>query len=324
MIDRRTFLGVVVAGLAVTPLNAAVEQPGKISRIGWLDPNSEAAGPPVRFLQRLGELGWVEGQNFAFEPRWADNKLERLSDLAAELVELKVDVIVTNSTPAALAAKQATTVIPIVMSGSSSPVERGLVKSLARPGGNITGLTNNPGVGFHQKMLQLLKEAAPRITRVALLWGAGEDAVLAELRTAAPALGVGIVDAGARDSSQLPLALDAAIKAASDGMFVTASPLNDRHQERIIDFTLKHRLPSVSGDTDFVVAGGLMSYWTDWAEVRRQTATYVDKILRGATPGELPIQQPTKFELAMNFSTAQLLGLSIPGSLRSRVDRAIS
>jgi len=146
----------------------------------------------------------------------------------------------------------------------------------------------------------------------------------AELRAAAPALGVAVFDAGARESAQLPLVLEAAITAASDAIFVTASPLNSRHQERIVHFTLKHRLPSVFGDSDFVDAGGLMSYWTDWAEVRRQTAGYVDKILRGANPGELPIQQPTKFELAMNFSTAKLLGLSIPASLRSRVDRVIS
>src|SRR6185437_8531359 len=197
MIDRRTFMGAVAAALAVAPLDAAVAQSGKVRRIGWLDPNPKSAGPPLRgaFLQRLGELGWVEGQHFAFEVRWADNKLERLPDLAAELVALKVDVIVTNSTPAALAAKDATVTIPIVMSGSSRPVERGLVKSLAHPGGNITGLTNNPGGGFHQKMLQLLKEAAPRTTRVAVLWGAGEESVLGELQAAAPALGVAVFDA---------------------------------------------------------------------------------------------------------------------------------
>jgi putative ABC transport system substrate-binding protein len=239
------------------------------------------------------------------------------------LVKLEVDVIVTASTPAALAAKEATTQIPIVMSGSSYPVERGLVSNLARPGKNITGLTHNPGPGFHQKLIQLLKDAAPKASRVAMLWSPGEDGVLTEAQAAGPALGITLLDAGAREPAGVMVALDAAVRAGADALLVTPSPLNTSHRKTIVDFALAHRLPSIYGDTSFVRAGGLMSYWADWDEIRRRSATYVDKILKGAQAGDLPIEQPTKFELVINAKTAKAIGLVIPQSILLRADEVI-
>jgi putative tryptophan/tyrosine transport system substrate-binding protein len=319
--NRRRFIAAIAGGVFARPLHAAVEQSTKIYRIGWLD-----LGPTRRleeFRAGLSKLGWIEGRNITIEGRFADNNPGRLAALATELVELKVDVIVTASTPAALAAKEATTVIPIVMAGSSHPVERGLVSNLARPGENITGLTHNPGAGFHQKLIQLLKEAAPKASRVAILWSSGEDAVLKEVQAAAPTLGITILDAGPREPAGVMVALGVASRAGADALLVTPSSLNTSHRKTIVDFALAHRLPSIYGDTSFVRAGGLMSYWTDWDEVRRRSATYVDKILKGAKPGDLPIEQPTKFELVINVKTAKAIGLAIPKSLLLRADEVI-
>jgi putative ABC transport system substrate-binding protein len=322
--DRRTFIGTVAGGLVAARLDAAVEPAGKVYRIGWLAFGATPSGPDAidTFRRALSELGWIEGRNIAIEARWAANDSDRLTTQADELVELGVDVIVTNSSPAALAAKKATTRIPIVMAGVSSPVERGLVKSLANPGENVTGMTNNPGTGFHQKMVQLLKEAAPRISRVAVLWSTGEEEVLREIQ-AAQRLGVAVVNAEAREPKQVPVALAAAVRAGADGLFVTPSPLNTGQYHLIADFAMANRLPSISGDTYFVSAGGLMSYWTDWRDVRRRSATYVDKILKGAKPGDLPIEQPTKLELVINLKTAKELVLTIPQSLLLRADKLI-
>jgi putative ABC transport system substrate-binding protein len=311
--DRRAFIGAIAGGLFAAPLDAAVEQTAKVYRIGWLDLGS--AWNLDSFRRGLSELGWIEGRNIAIETRFADNKPDRLAALAAELVELRVDVIVTQTTPAALAAKKATVLIPIVMAGSDNPVERGLVSNLARPGENITGLTHNPGPEFRQKLVQLLKEAAPRISRVAVLWSTGEQGDLRQVQAAAPALGLTVVDASASEPEQVPLALGAAVKARADGLLVTPSPLNWSQRQVIVDFAMANRLPSIYGSKGFVRAGGLMSYWTDWGEVTRRSATYVDKILKGAKPGDLPIEQPKKFELVINLRTAKALGLKIPQSL---------
>jgi putative ABC transport system substrate-binding protein len=198
-----------------------------------------------------------------------------------------------------------------------------LVSNLAHPGKNITGLTHNPGPGFHQKLIQLLKEAAPKASRVAALWSSGEDGVLTEAQAAASALGLKVLDAGARERTQVMVVLDAALRAGADALLVTPSPLNMRHRKTIADFALTHRLPSIYGDTSFVWAGGLMSYWAGWGEVRRRSATYVDKILKGAQAGDLPIEQPTKFELVINAKTAKAIGLTIPQSLLLRADEVI-
>lgn len=319
--DRRKFIGALAGSLLAAPIDAAVEQAAKVYRVGLL---SLGAPSPLHWIRRgLGEHGWSELRNIVIEARFASNQPDRLAALAAELVALRVDVIVTQTTLAALAAQKATAVIPIVMSGSSNPVERGLVQSLARPGGNITGLTNNPGTGFETKMAQLLKEAAPRVSRLAVLWSPGEIHVLHLLQAAAPVLGVTVVDAGARDAATVPVALAAAVKAGADGLHSMPSALNFSQRTVIAEFALANRLPTVSGDTEFVKAGGLLSYWTSFDEINRRSGTYVDKILKGAKPGDLPIQQPTKFDLWINLKTAKVFGLAIPQSLLLQADEVI-
>ena len=320
MIGRRTFLRTVAGGFLATPLTIDAQRVDKIYRVGWLSLGRAWSLNPFR--RGLSELGWIEGRNIAIETRWADNDADRLPVLAAELVQLKVDVIVTQTTPAALAAKKATASIPIVMAGSSSPDQLGLVKSLARPGENVTGITNNPGSGFTTKMVQLLKEAAPRVSRLAVLERRTEGN-LREIETAAPALGLTVLNAEASIPDQVLNALTVAVRERADGLFVSSTPVNDVQRRLIVDFALANRLPSICGDRDFVSAGGLMSYWTDWVELRRKTATYVDKILRGANPGDLSIEQPTKFELVINVKTAKALGLMIPQLLLQRADEVI-
>jgi ABC-type uncharacterized transport system substrate-binding protein len=314
--------------MVAAPIDAAVEQADTVYRIGWLTLGSCAASDPnlANFRSGLSELGWIEGRNIAIVARCAESQSDRLPILAAELVALKVNVIVTVTTPAALAAKETTALIPIVMAGGSDPVERGLVKSLARPGGNITGLTNNPGPGLYPKMLQLLKDAAPRVSRVAVLWTTGlqmEEATFKEIQVAAPPLGITVIDAGAGKPEQVPVALAGAVRAGTNGLIVTPTPFNYTQMKVIVDFAMTNRLPSIFGEDDSVTAGGLMSYWTSWGDLRRRSAGYVDKILKGAEPGDLPVEQPTKFALVINLKTAKALGLTIPQSLLSRADELI-
>ena len=328
--ERRQFIGAAAGGLLSAPLAAFAQPRGKFYRIGWLDLGAPPSGnsPTLDAFQRgLRDLGWIEGQNIAIEPRYAGDDNARLAAMAAELVGLKVDVIVTITTPAALAAKKATALIPIVMAGSSDPVELGLVESLARPGGNVTGVTNNPGEGFTQKLIQLLKEAAPRVSRVALLWGGsqarGEANLLTAIQGDARALGITVLNAEAREPNEVPAALDAILRQRPDGLYATPSSTNAQQRKLIVDFALANRLPSIFGDSRFVSAGGLMSYWVDWLELRRHSATYVDKILKGAKPADLPVEQPSKFELVVNAKTAKALGIAIPQSVLQRVDEVI-
>jgi len=239
-----------------------------------------------------------------------------LPALAAELVELRVDVIVTQSTPAAMAAKDATSLIPIVMAGSNNPERNGLVGSLVRPGGNVTGVTNHPGSGFAAKIVQMLKEAAPRVSRLAVLdrLGAGSGP------SGEPALGVAVIWAIANTRAEVPTALAAALRHRADGLFIPSNPVNEADKDWIAEFALKHSLPAIGGSKDMVAAGILMSYWADWGEIRRQAAVYVDKILKGAKPGELAVERPSTFELAINLSTARSLRLTIPHALMLRAD----
>lgn len=334
--DRRTFIGVVSFASYVAALAALAQNSVNIRRIGWLDLGAPPSGPleafrrsgPLEAFRRgLRELGWIEGRNVAIETRYADDDSARLAVVTAELVALKVDVIVTITTPAAIAAKNATQSIPIVMAGSSSPVELGLVESLARPGHNVTGVTNNPGGGFNQKVLQLFKEAVPDVSRVALLWAGadarGESGFLTELRAAAAALGITVLSAEAREPNQVPVALAAVLQQRPDGLFVTPNSVNTGQQKLIVDFALAKRLPAIFVDSRWVTSGGLMSYGIDWLELRRHTAIYVDKILRGVRPADLPVEQPTKFELVINLKTAKSLGLTIPQTLLVRADEVI-
>ena len=319
MNGRRAFVRAVAAGLLVAPIPVAAISERAVRRVGWLH-----LGRPWDLQQvrdKLRELGWIEGRNLVIDGRFADNEVDRLPALAAELVDLRVDVIMTQSTPAAVAARNATTVIPIVMAGSSNPVGLGLVQSLARPGGNVTGVTNSPGTGFSAKIVQLLKEAAPRVSRLAVLDRSGAGgSTWEDMEAATPPLGVTVVRAVANTNADVPKALAEALRQQVDGLYIPANPVNAAEEKMLAEFALTHRLPAIGGAKEFVSAGMLMSYWADWRAIRWQAAVYVDKILRGANPGELPVERPAKFELALNLSTARSLRLTIPQALMLRAD----
>ena len=277
------------------------------------------------FRQRLRELGYVDGQNIAFEVRSAEGRAERLPDLAADLVRLKVDVIVAGGTPAPLAAKRATTAIPIVMASAGDPVGSGLVASLARPGGNVTGLSLLvPELGG--KRLQLLKEVVPGVSRVAVLWNAANPypvLVWRQTEAAARALGVHLQSLDVRGPDDLEGAFAAATRGRAGALITVEDPLTFGQRKRIVDFAARARLPAMYGFREFVDAGGLMSYAASLADLSRRAATYVDKILKGAKPADLPVEQPTKFELVINLKTAKALGLTIPPSVLIRADQVI-
>ena len=331
MISRRAFLGGLAGGLLAAPLTAEGQQPGRVARIGYLAANLAVADPRTReaFLQGLRDLGYVEGRNLLIEYRDAAGKTERFPALAAELVALKVDVIVAaGGTLAALAAKQATTTLPIVFAAVGNPVAEGLVTSLARPRGNVTGLSlvQQEIVG---KSLELLKQAVPEVSRVALLLKpdsmpdrAKKDRLNAA-DVAARALSVRLQVVEARGPEDFDRAFSDMTRARAGALTVLATPVFDSERRRLVDLAAKNRLPTVYSYRSYVEAGGLMSYGPDLADSFRRAATYVDKILKGAKPGDLPIEQPTKFEFAVNLKTAKALGLTIPPSLLSRADEVI-
>ncbi|HEY3194755.1 MAG TPA: ABC transporter substrate-binding protein [Candidatus Dormibacteraeota bacterium] len=329
--DRREFIGTLAGGLLGAPLAAEAQQAAKIARIGYLAFNLAAGDPRIReaFLQGLRDLGYVEGRNLLIEYRDAAGKTERFPALAAELVALKVDVIVAGGgTLAALAAKQATTTLPIVFAAVGNPVAEGLVTSLARPGGNVTGLSlvQQELVG---KSLELLKQAVPEVSRVALLLKpdampdrAKKDRLNAA-DVAARALGVRLQVVEARGPEDFDRAFSDMTRARAGALAVLATPVFDNERRRLVDLAAKNRLPTVYSYRSYVEAGGLMSYGPDLADSFRRAATYVDKILKGAKPGDLPVEQPTKFELVINLKTAKALGLTIPQSLLERADEVI-
>ena len=277
------------------------------------------------FRQGLHDLGWVEGRNVRFEYRYADGQVDRLPELVAELINLKVDVIVTSVTPDALAAAKATKTIPIVMAATGDPVATGLIASLARPGGNVTGLTQIQ-TDLSAKRLQLLKEIAPGISRIAALWNS-QDAisVLAwqEIQRAARQLAVELHSLEVRSSDELTAAFASVADAHDDALMVLPSPIFVVNEQRIADFAAKHRLPSMFHLREFVQAGGLLAYGPDRADLFRRAATYVDKILKGANPSDLPVEQATKFQLFINLKTAQALGLTVPPLLLATADEVI-
>jgi putative ABC transport system substrate-binding protein len=312
------------------PLPAEAQQTGKVYRIGILRSGS---GPPttspfyIGLRQGLRELGYVEGQNFVFEYRCAGRKPERRPKLAAELVRLKADVIVVPGVPGYIRAVQrATRTTPIVMAGIRvDPVKAGFVVNLARPGGNITGLADLDAK-LHGKRLELLKEAFPQISRVAILWPSDHQKHgMKEIEAVGQALGIQIQSVIAEPPYEHESAFSAISRESPDGLIVATSPLTLRpsHRARVIKFTAKKRLPTIYARDRFVDAGGLMSYGTDRQHLDRRIATYVDKILKGAKPDDLPIEQPTKFDFVINLKTAKQLGLTIPPSILYRADKVI-
>jgi ABC-type uncharacterized transport system substrate-binding protein len=329
LIDRRTFLAGTGAVLLAAPRASEAQQAAKIARIGFLTLNM-ALNPQLReaFLRGLRDLGYVEGSNVVIEYRDAEGKPERLPALAAELVALKVDVIVAPPTLAALAAKQATRTLPIVFA-VADPVGSGLVTSLARPGGNVTGLSQLAPelVG---KCLEQLTQAVPGVSRVvAALWQPGafggrtEKDMLKEAEVAARALGVRLQFVEARGPADIDRAFSDMTRARAGALTVLPSGMFNNERRRLVDLATKNRLPAVYSWREFVDAGGLMSYGVDLADLWRRAATYVDKILKGAKPADLPVEQPTKFELVINLKTAKALGLTIPPSLLQRADEVI-
>ena len=321
-------------GVLVAPQSAVeAQQPGKVYRIGML--NISAIDPAVRpalvvreqaFKDGLRAHGWVEGQNIVIERRHVGGRVERLPELAAELVRLGVDVLVTSSgDPAINTLKQATSTIPIVMVLSADPVGSALVQSLARPGGNVTGLSLM-AVELGAKRLQFLKEAVPRASRVAVLWNAASPDKGLELRNteaAAQSLGVTLRPTEVRVPGDFAGAFSAILKGRPHALVVFSEPLTSSHQKLIVEFALKNRLPIISEVKEFAESGALMTYGPNFPEMYRQAASYVDRILRGAPPASLPVQQPTKFEFVINMKTAKALGLTIPPSLLLRADQVI-
>jgi putative ABC transport system substrate-binding protein len=304
------------------------QQPTKIPRIGFLSPTSPSTSPAriEAFQQGLRDLGYVEGKNIVVEHRYAAGKVDRFPDLAAELVRSKVDIIVARSAEGARAAKNATKTIPIIMVGvGSDPVETGLVESFARPGGNITGFTDL-GVETAGKRLELFKETVPKAVRVAVLYdptNRNNSLAIKEVQTAARPLGVTVQPWEVRGTDGFEKVFAALNKERPDGLFLLGGPLMRANEKRTASFALKSRLPSMYNSREAVEAGGLMSYAADPVAPFRRAATYVDKILKGAKPADLPVEQPTKFEFIINLKAAKQIGLTIPPNVLARADKVI-
>ena len=307
--------------------SASAQQPARIHRIGILSPSSGSvfSARDEAFRQRLRQLGYVEGKNIVIEYRYGEGKRERLPDLVAELVQLKVDVIVTTSAGTTLAAKKASATIPIVFAAAADPVGTGLVSSLARPGGNITGLSLM-APDLDGKRLELLKEAFPKVARVAFLWESGgprENRPLTEMEAAAKALGLKLLSLPVRSLDDLESAFARAKGNGAQALITTSGPLINTQQRRVLDFAAKNRLPAIYHYSEFVEAGGLMSYAPDNTDGWRRAADLVDKILKGAKPGDLPVEQPKKFEFLVNLNAAKQIGLTIPPNVLARADKVI-
>ncbi len=314
-------------GLLIAPVAAEAQTASKVYRIGVLEvvPVASNATNLDSLRQGLRELGYLEGQNFVIEYRSADGRAERFPNLASELVRLKVDLIVTRGTPAALAAKRATGTIPIVMASSGDPISAGIVASLAHPGANVTGLSAL-ATDVQGKLLELLKEMVPQIARVAFLFNMSNPVLQAQWKEAEPmarSMGLRSQLLDVRTSHDLEPAFDAAARQRADAVVVGIDALTQTHRGQIVGALAKRRLPAISREREFVDAGGLMSYGIHYADSYRRAVTYVDKILKGAKPADLPIEQPTRLELVINLRTAKALGLTIPPSVLVRADQVI-
>ena len=308
--DRRTFLAGTGAVLLASPRASEAQQAGKVPRIGYLRSTSPSDRPPLldAFRQGLRELGWVEGRNIVIDYRYAEGRFDRLPDLAAELVRLKVDIIVASPTPAAAAAKNATQTIPIVMIAVTDPVGLGLIASLARPGGNVTGLSYSAGLEIVGKQLELLKETVPKVRRVAILSNPAnlsQPLSIRELKVAARSLGVQLQLLEAQGPNEFDGAFAAMATERVGALLVMSDSMLNSHRTRLADLAARSRLPAAYGLRENVEAGGLVSYGPSVRDLFRRSATYVDKILKGAKPADLPVERPTKFDLVINLKTAR-------------------
>ena len=325
---KATVLLILVAMmLLAVGVTAQAQQPARIHRIGILSPVSGSVFPArvEAFRQRLRQLGYVEGKNILIEYRYAEGKGERLPDLVAELVRLKVDIIVTIGPSATLAAKKASGTIPIVIASAADPVGTGLVSSLAQPGGNITGLSLM-APDLDGKRLELLKEAFPKVVRVAFLWqpgGTRGNLTLTEMEAAAKALGLKLLSLQVRGLDDFEGAFARAKKERAQALITTTGGLINTQRRQVLDFAAKNRLPAIYHYSEFVEAGGLMSYGPDNTDLWRRAADFVDKILKGAKPADLPVQQATKFEFVVNLNAAKQIGLTIPQKMLARADKVI-
>ena len=322
------YIVTLTLSMLVVPLVAEGQLPTKVARVGWLSDGIRAGATShlhEAFLHGLRDLGYAEGQNLIMERRDAEGQLDRLPELAAQLVERQVEVIVTWGVPGTRAAQRATSTIPIVMAEAGDPVRTGLVASLARPGGNVTGLSvMDPDLTG--KLLQLLKEAAPQIARVAVLYNPTFPATvlsLREVQAAAPALGLAILPMEVRTADELDAQLAVMTNMHTDAVLTFGDPFTSRHQRRILAFAATHQWPAASLWREFVEAGGLLSYGPSLRDLFRRAATYVHKILHGAKPGDLPVEQPLKFDLIINLKTAKALGLTLPAPLLFQADEVI-
>jgi putative ABC transport system substrate-binding protein len=332
-VHRRAFIGTVACGLLAAPLAAEAQEPGKIARVGILAPTAPVPITPqpgfgitADLSRRLYELGWVEGKNLLVEPRFAEGSPDRLPGLAADLVRANVDVIVAISPPAIRAAKDATRVIPVVMAFSGiDPIKARFVASLARPGGNVTGLSIL-ATDVTVKRLQVLKEALPRATRVTVLVNPRNPSTaeqLGALRAAAPPLGLEVQPVQVERSGEYADVFAAIARTRADAIIVPSDPEFFRDRRGLVDLAAQRRTPASYEWREFVEIGGLMSYGSNLGDLAARVAVYVDKILRGAKPADLPVEQPTKFEFVINLKTAKALGLTIPPSLLQRADQVI-
>jgi putative ABC transport system substrate-binding protein len=324
--NRREFITLSAGAAIAWPLAARAQQAGKLPTIGYL-----GGGGPIAlrawvdaFVQRLRELGWIEGRTVAIEYRWAEGRPERYVEFAAEFVQRNVDVILASGTEPAIAAKQATSVIPIIIPSAGDPIGSGLVASLARPGGNVTGLSNL-GTDLAPKRLEILREVFPDLRRLAVMANIDFSAAVferTEIDAAARTLGLEIVPLPIRRAEDIASAFDG-LEARAQAFYATADPLVNSQRVRINIFALAARLPTMFSQREYVEAGGLMSYGPNVADLNRRAADYVDKVLRGAKPADLPVEQPTKFDLTISLITAKALRISIPPTLLARADEVI-
>jgi len=322
--DRRAFISGSTLALLAAPLAAQAQQPGKVPRIGGLVVASPGFPPIEGFRQGLRELGYVEGRNIAVEYRYAEGRADRYGALAAEVVRLEPDMIVVWGTEFTQTVRRVTPTIPIVFALADRPVEMGLVANLARPGGNVTGLTTL-SFELSAKRLELLKEGLPKLTRVAALYAPDPRvaSTLKEMASAARSLGIRLQPLEARGSEDFDRAFAEMAREQADAVVLLPTALSPTLGARIADLALRRRLPAIGQGREFVTAGALMAYAANWTDIARRAATFVDKVLKGAKPADLPVEQPTKFELSINLKTAKALGLTIPPSLLQRADQVI-